>query len=133
MPHLSTAAQSGALSIPERIQAWREAAAVLRCYGHDHTADVVERMAAELEADTRTTEAARIGMAEAVERTGYTRGHLRRLIRDGKLRNVGSEEEPLLLPSELPRKPALSLAKMGDEMVDSKTQVIRAVVAGKQR
>jgi hypothetical protein len=130
------------MTISERIQTWRQDAAVLRRYGAVRAAQMVERLAAELESDARTPAGELVDLAGAVALSGFTRGHLRRLVRDEKLRNLGSETAPMFRASELPRKPgyvsgraALTLhttplAGPSNEGVSSRVQVARAVVFG---
>lgn len=84
---------------------WRADAAVLRRYGAENLADLVERMAAEMEAELKAGDTEVIGLAAAEALSGYTAGHLRRLVRDGRLRNVGSDRKPEFVTADLPRKP----------------------------
>lgn len=44
--------------------------------------------------------------AKAAKLSGYSDDHIGRLVRDGKLKNVGRKGAPRVLASELPRKPA---------------------------
>lgn len=48
--------------------------------------------------------------AQAAALSRYSVDHIGRLVRDGKLRDVGRKGAPRVLASELPRKPALQLA-----------------------
>lgn len=126
---------TGRMTILERVQALRADATVLKRYGDRRTAKVLERLAAELEADSYEAEHEVVTLARAVELTGYSRGHLRRLIASGSLRNVGSVETPQFVASELPRKPrqvALrqALALPISAGVSLRRQVARAVVSG---
>jgi hypothetical protein len=123
------------VTIPERIHAWRQAAGLFRSYGDTRAAKLLERVAAELEADTQAAEGARVSLADAVELTGYTRGHLRRLMAAGKLRNVGTDHTPEFLAAELPRK----VRDVPDQEepcegtfagLVSRSQVARAIVRG---
>jgi hypothetical protein len=123
------------VTITERIDTWRHDAAVLRGYGDDRTAALLERLAAELEIDLQDGAAEVVDLTRAVELTGYTRGHLRRLLTAGKLRNIGTLEEPAFLASELPRKPGqptphLKLAPPAHASTSLRVQVARAVVSG---
>ena len=93
------------MTITERIRIWRSDAAVLRDYGDERAADLLERLAAELEADLQDGATEMVDLSAAVKLTGYTRGHLRRLLLEDKLRNVGTPDDPAFLTSELPRKP----------------------------
>jgi hypothetical protein len=44
-------------------------------------------------------------MPAAVALSGYTRGHLRRMLVARTLTNYGTESRPLMRAAELPRKP----------------------------
>jgi hypothetical protein len=96
----------GAMLIPERIRLWREDAAVLRRRGARRAAAHLERVAAELEDDLTQpgVQPELLTLANAVEQSGYTRGHLRRLLVAGTLTNHGTEDRPLVAASDLPRK-----------------------------
>ena len=101
------------MRISERIQLWRDDAAVLRRRGARRAAALLERVAAELEEDVRgAAEGATLDDAPelvelraAVALSGYTRGHLRRMLVAGMLTNYGPEARPLLRIVDLPRKP----------------------------
>lgn len=98
--------------IPDRIRLWREDAAVLRRRGARRAAALLERLAAELEADLRDATPELVDLRRAVALSGYTRGHLRRMIVDGDLTNHGTDAKPLVsaadLPRKAPRRPAYS-------------------------
>lgn len=119
----------------ERARQWHEHATILRSYGDEPRAAMLDRLADQLENDTCETDGARVDLSEAVELTGYSRGHLRRLLLAGKLRNVGTAAAPKFLVTELPRKPAprnAMLSSCGDHIapVVSRLQVARAIVLG---
>ena len=46
-----------------------------------------------------------VTLAEAADLSGYSRDHLARLIRLGRIRNAGRKHRPLLLVRELPVRP----------------------------
>lgn len=122
------------MTIVERIQLWRADAAVLRRRGARRAAALLERVAAELETDLHDAPKV-VDLARAVELTGYTRGHLRRLVLAGKLANVGTAREPAFIASDLPRKarqtPSVqALAQATPASASLRVQVARAVVAG---
>lgn len=66
--------------------------------------------------------------------TGYTRAHLRRLVRTGRLRNVGSDAVPEFLLADLPRKlrndEYENIADEQRRAVSLSKQVARAIVRG---
>jgi hypothetical protein len=105
-------AEARAVRISERIQLWRDDAAVLRRRGARRAAALLERVAAELEEDVRGPDGAPLDevpelveMRAAVALSGYTRGHLRRMLVARTLTNYGTEARPLLRAADLPRKP----------------------------
>lgn len=66
---------------------------------------MLERLATELEQTATEEAAAVVDLTIAAQLTGFTRGHLRRLFRDGRLAAVRMEgDEPLFRVSDLPRK-----------------------------
>jgi hypothetical protein len=119
----------------DRASQWRRDAEVLRRYGQDSVAAVIEKLAAEIESET-VAEAREVGLDEAVRLSGYCDAHLRRLVRNGKLRNLGTARKPKFLTTELPRKPGYSpdtkrLALASEQpQISTYKQVARAVVRG---
>ena len=104
---------------------WREHAALLRKYGAEQQATVLEQCAAEVESERLRRECARISLDDAVELTGLSRSHLRRLWRTRKVRQLGTRENPEFLVRELPIKPLYTedtntLAKDRDHPVNFK-------------
>ncbi len=81
----------------------------------------------------------KLPLGVAIE-SGYTQAHLRRLIAEGKITNVGSPGEPAIYRCHLPRKPGFGTAErppLEAEVASippngtySKTQVARAVASG---
>ncbi|HYH80908.1 MAG TPA: hypothetical protein VEX86_13995 [Longimicrobium sp.] len=114
---------------------WREHAALLRKYGAEKQAAVLEQCAAEVEAEREKREAARISLDDAVQLTGFSRSHLRRLWRTGKVRQLGTQENPEFHAADLPRKSGYvaenkTLAEDETQPVNLRMQVARAVVRG---
>lgn len=65
--------------------------------------------------------------------SGYTRAHLRRMLREGTVPNVGTDQEPRIRRIHLPRKPGhgtSTFAHSRRQMPSSASQVVRAVAAG---
>lgn len=96
---------------PAAAEAFREAAELAQAALHE----------SEMEALTLET---------AEPESGYTRGHLRRLIAEGKIPNHGTEEDPRILRRDLPRKPGYGVANARLQPTPSRAQVARAVIAG---
>jgi hypothetical protein len=98
------------MRIAERIKLWRDDAAVLRRRGAPRAAALMERLAAELEADVSGPRPADdvpelVELGAAVALSGYTRGHLRRMLVARTLTNYGTNARPLMRAADLPRKP----------------------------
>jgi hypothetical protein len=99
------------MTIQERIKLWRDDAAVLRRRGARRAAALMERLAAELEDDMRSRATNEddapelVDMRAAVALSGYTRGHLRRMVVARTLTNYGTDARPLFRAADLPRKP----------------------------
>ncbi|MDB4950436.1 MAG: hypothetical protein JWM27_3085 [Gemmatimonadetes bacterium] len=114
---------------------WREHAATLRKYGADHQAAVLEQCASEIESERQRCETGTISLDEAVELTGFSRSHLRRLWRTGKVRQLGTQRNPEFNAADLPKKTGYNaenktLAGSNTEPVNLRMQVARAVVRG---
>ena len=87
------------------IKRWRTDAACLRLYGAVGQADLLETVAREVE-EAASSEAERVlTLAQAAERTGYTVDHLGRLLREGRIPNVGRRSAPRIRVADLPRRP----------------------------
>lgn len=86
-------------------QAWRDEAGSLARRGADVLSRCLESCAADLEAAIVAEGAVAMTLAEAAARCGYSADALGRLIRQGRLRNVGRKHAPRVLLSELPLKP----------------------------
>ncbi|HEY0019470.1 MAG TPA: hypothetical protein VGC13_24425 [Longimicrobium sp.] len=126
-----------ALPATERAALWRAHAEILRSYGAEHIAAVLEACAAQLDADERARPHSVVTLDRAVELTGFTRGHLRRLCRSGKLPNVGTKAAPAFRLADLPRKPGAA-APADDEVPQyrntdapvSRMDIVRKVIYG---
>lgn len=109
---------------------WREDAAILRRYRDERGAHVAEMLAEELEAALQELQRQALSLQEAEAESGYTRGHLRRMLSDGTIPNAGTERDPLILRGDLPRKPGHGVAPAVPDTALSRTQVARAVASG---
>lgn len=108
MPTIMPESQGGPAALAAR---WREDAHVLRRYGAGSRARMLERMAGELEETIAGGGDEIVDLSRAVALSGFTRGHLRRLMHDNKLIPAKHNgREPLFRVSDLPRKPGHSAA-----------------------
>ena len=83
---------------------WRERAKALRRYGGETPAVAIERCADDLEATIRERDETTLSLVEAARESGYSREHLGRLVRDGKIPNAGRPNAPRIARIHLPRK-----------------------------
>lgn len=134
-PHLGDAAGGSAGPATDTASScagtWRADAAVLRRYGAAALADLLERCAADLGSEQRARLDALVTLDEAVQLTGFTRGHLRRLCRSGKLANAGTEAAPAFRLAALPRKTGTGTHAAAGQ-AQSPAMLVEAVLAGKQ-
>ena len=110
---------------------FRETAAYLREHAaSEQAACAWEKAAEKLESvlGQARTEALTLEKAEA--ESGYTRSHLRRLIRDCIVLNSGTESEPKILRRDLPRKPGYGVRQRRNRGLSSRTQAARAIATG---
>ncbi len=83
---------------------WRRQAKTLRRYGGETPAVVLDRCADDLEATLRERDETTLSLVEAARESGYSREHLGRLVRDGKIPNAGRPGAPRIARRYLPRK-----------------------------
>jgi hypothetical protein len=84
---------------------WRARSSDLQPYA-PAAATAFARAADELEAALRQQEVEELSLSAAARESGYTRDHLSRLIREGKIPNAGRRNAPRIRRADLPRKPA---------------------------
>jgi hypothetical protein len=125
------------LTLPERFR--RRAETLV---GYLAPADVPWEEAAQLvERTIHDIQTEKLSVAAAAAESGYTTGHLRRLLGlepgyDRVLPNAGTEECPLIRRCDLPRKPGhnvgvlFTVAGTTAHVASSRSQVARAVAAG---
>jgi hypothetical protein len=111
---------------------WRVRAERLRAWGADAAAVVWEKAAAELEAAVAAGAADVLTLAEAGAESGYSPEHRARLVREGKIPNVGRLHAPRVRRSDLPRKPAAAL-HAAPAVGISRVQVAPSVLSGSRR
>jgi excisionase family DNA binding protein len=110
---------------------WRNRADLLRQYGADPQAQLCEFLAKELEQSLARGTDKLLSLQGAAEFSGFSPSHLRRLVREGKLRSVRVGRTKLLFAAhDLPRKPFVSAVSDAVSMASYRTQVGRAVAGG---
>lgn len=110
---------------------FRENAATARWLaGSDVAAHVWEEAARLAEEHLRAASLEPLSLTEAVDESGYSRSHLRRMLRDRSLPNDGTDAEPLILRKHLPRKPGFGVDQKAVQAASSRVQAARAVIRG---
>lgn len=96
------------MSPQELSSRWREQASLLRHHRLERDAAWLEDRADELEQSLTEVEADLVTLTEAAQISGYSADHLGRLVRDGKLANLGRPKAPRVRTRDLPRKAQLT-------------------------
>lgn len=122
-------------SVQSLLDAWLRQAEALRRYGGGNLAVVLERCADELEATVRERDETTLTLTDAARESGYTREHLGRLVRDGKIPNAGRPGAPRIARRHLPRKhrdqrspSGLGLARQRGRRKVSGRQIVESII-----
>ena len=109
---------------------WRKQAKSLRRYGGDTTAVAIERCADDLDATLAERDETTLSLVEAARESGYSRDHLGRLVRDGKIPNAGRPNAPRIARRHLPRKApaAPPLAEEPRPRERSNAQIVQSII-----
>lgn len=83
--------------------AWDERATILAPYA-EAAAEAFKACANDLRTVRKNLEEELLTLTEAAKATGYSRGHLGRLVRQGKIPNHGRKHAPRVRLSDLPKK-----------------------------
>lgn len=88
-----------------------------------------EEVLGDLEAFALDQAQTTLTLKQAAQLSGYSQGHLARMIRDGRIPNAGHPGAPRILRRDLPLKPVPSLVHSGprpyDPTTDARSLVIR--------
>ena len=110
---------------------FRETAKYLREHAaSEQAACAWEKAAEKLEGALGEARTETLTLEEAEAESGYSRSHLRRLIREGVVPNEGTENRPKILRKDLPRKPGHGVRPDGRRDVNCRTQVARVIAQG---
>lgn len=85
---------------------WRQHAEMLRRYGDERGAAVLEAIAGQLEEALSERESEVLTLSQASAESGYSKRRLRELVAEGKLENRGEKGRPRILRRDLPLKPS---------------------------
>ena len=111
--------------------AWRRQAKTLRRYGGQALATAIERCADELEGTIQQRDDTTYSLTEAARESGYSREHLGRLVRDGKIPNAGRPNAPRIARRHLPRKARAEprLAEKSRRSHLSNAQIVQSIIS----
>jgi hypothetical protein len=84
---------------------WREKADELRDLALESEARAFERCASELERAFAEHDMKALTLQQAADESGFSYGHVQRLVTEGALENVGAPGSPRVRRGDLPRKP----------------------------
>ena len=109
---------------------WRKQAKALRRYGGETPATALERCAEELDATIVERDEATFSLVEAARESGYSRDHLGRLVREGKIPNAGRPNAPRIarrhLPLKAPSDPPLADKTRRHDV--SNAQIVQSII-----
>ncbi|HWZ60620.1 MAG TPA: hypothetical protein VNW46_16680 [Gemmatimonadaceae bacterium] len=91
--------------VRDLLVAWRHRADVFATHGAGQTATTIKALAAELESAIRAEDEQPLTLREGSAASGFSVDHLGRLVREGKIRNVGRKFAPRILRVDLPTRP----------------------------
>lgn len=119
------------MTLPELPTAWRLRAEELKPYAPG-AARAFQTAAAELERCMGENTSEPLTLSQAAAESGYSTDHLARLVRQGKLRNAGRQNAPLIRRGDLPRKPpSLPSTDAATHLgAPSSRQIVRAIATG---
>jgi hypothetical protein len=95
---------------------------------------VCDEVLADLRAMAAEAEQPLLNLTEASSLSGYSREHLGRLVRDGKIENAGRPNAPRIRLRDLPRKAGYLPPERVPEQLPgtSKGQIVRSIVGAKR-
>ena len=85
---------------------WQGDAAILHRWGATAQAAAVEVCASELEDEVRTFSLEWLSLGQAEEESGFSYSALEKMVRNGRILNVGSPGHPRIRRCDLPKKPS---------------------------
>ena len=86
-----------------------------------NAARICDEVLADFVAVVKTADHAVLTLAEAAARSGYSTGHLGRLVRQGKIPNAGGLRSPRIRVGDLPMRPSAVVAERRPRKYDADT------------
>ena len=107
---------------------WREEALVLdERYLDSRAAELFRLHAVELEEAVRDAQEENLTLQEAAATSGYSIDHLRHLVGDGKIPNVGRRGSPRVRRGDLPMKPGPRERTTGTDAEETARKILQSV------
>lgn len=117
----------GALN--ELIERWSQEAEVLRTHGASEHADALRSATNQLCQTLERWRTEPLTIPQAAEWSGYSESQLRRLVRDGKLSEVGGDGPTQVRRCDLPRHPNRGAVEdSAGDSIPSEEQMARSVL-----
>ena len=126
-----TGPAAGRASVETLPATWRRQAKALRRYGGETPAVALESCAAELETTLRERDETTLSLTEAARESGYSADHLGRLVRDGKIPNVGRPGAPRIARRHLPHKIGVARSRLAETPHTRKVstgQIVQSII-----
>ena len=105
---------------------WRAVAKLFREHEQSATAVAYEKCADALEEALAQENGATLTLQEAAAESGYSADHLGRMVREGKIPNVGQPNAPRIARKDLPRKPDVAASSPRAQI--DRTQIVRSAI-----
>lgn len=116
--------------LPARWRDWADSADELR---YDQSAAAFRKVAEDLERFLESHGNASLTLSQAASESGYSPGHLGRLVRSGKIPNDGQPGSPRIARRNLPIKDNQPLRPLSSETGPrrgSKLQIVQSIIDG---
>ncbi len=114
--------------VAELVEEWRGEAQLMSHRGLTESAALVESLANDLEETLQGLESDLLNLRESAAHSGYSPGHLSRLVRDGEIPNRGRPGAPRIRRSDLPMKRGhLTKSTFASDIRESKAAIVRSI------
>lgn len=109
------------------IETWLTTAPLFRKHGQEGIAVAYEKCAEDLQEALSAHQHEVLTIKQAAEEAGYSEGHLRRLVRDGKIPNAGRFNSPKISRKDLPApKPGVDPIRLTGQFDEER--IVRSIV-----
>jgi hypothetical protein len=99
--------------------------------GQEQEAKRTESFVSDVEVALQRHRSDTLTLAQAAEETGYSKEHLGRMVREGKISNAGEKHSPRVHRGDLPQK--ISLSSPSPDSHLSREQIVRSVITTRSK